>query len=357
VVLACRLVASVSPVLSDATGEGAWLTRHWAWLALGTVLLLLIIAFSIFTRYLRISLRLFMDTRMPMTAGLGNGLRLESEPHPFPSRDGTGLVGAFVDPPPGVAVRGIVVFAPEFDGDRHSAMNYTAGLPELGFRIFSFDFRGHGESSNDPSYRPTHWVTEHEVDDLLAAVAYAGSLPENRGLPIVLMGVSRGACAAVLATIHAPHVSALVLDGVFSTDLMVEGMMKRWAVIFASIHLARPSHPPEVFAILRVMTVLYAELKMRVRYPLVRKALTRLGDVPMLFIWGEADAYVDPYQRIKVYRAKSGVKQMWEVPGAKHNQGVVANPQGYRERIAAFLDARVRGSVRTGSEEVGDHGP
>jgi len=351
--LSHRLVASLPPILSDATAEGGWWARNWIWLALGTVVLLLSIAFSVFARYLRISLRLFMDTKMPMTAGLGTGRRIEAEPHSFPSLDGTGLVGAFIEPPADVPVRGIVVFAPEFNGDRHSAMNYTRGLPELGFRVFSFDFRGHGESSNEPSYRPTHWVTEHEVGDLLGALAYVGSLPESRGLPIVLMGVSRGACASVLATVQAPHVSALILDGVFSTDLMVESMMKRWAAIFASIHLARPSHPPEVFAILRVMTVLYAELKMRVRFPLVRKALTRLDDVPMLFIWGASDAYVEPHQRIKVYRAKSGVKQMWEVPGAKHNQGVVADPQGYCERIAAFLQSRVLGDGREGS----DRGP
>ncbi|MBN2582494.1 MAG: alpha/beta fold hydrolase, partial [Planctomycetes bacterium] len=212
-VLAYRLVACLSPILSDATDDGGWLAHHWPWLALGTIAILLSIAFSVFARYLRISLRLFMDTKMPMTAGLGNGRRINAEAHPFPSRDGTGLTGAFIEPPPGTPVRGIVVFAPEFNGDRHSAMNYTDGLPQLGLRVFSFDFRGHGESFCDPSYRPTHWVTEHEVDDLLGAVGYVGSLPENRGLPIVLMGVSRGACAAVLATVHAPHIAALVLDG------------------------------------------------------------------------------------------------------------------------------------------------
>ena len=344
------LTAWSSAALAAESDKGTWLTDNWPWVwpALATVCLLVVVLCLIFAKYLRISIRLFLDTKMPSTAGIGNGLNIGGEVHQFPSRDGTGLSGIFIEPPPGTPVRGTVVFAHEFNGDRNSALRYTAGLPEMGLRVMAFDFRGHGGSSNVTAYRPSHWVTDFEVDDLLGAIAYVGSLPESGDLPLCVIGVSRGACAAVLAAAQTRNVRALILDGVFSTDLMVESIMKRWAVIFASIHLARSNHPPEVFAILRVMTVLYAELTMRVRYPLVRRALTRLGDIPAFFLYGEGDAYIEKRQRIKVYQAKPGLKQMWEVPGAKHNQAVVADPDGYRKRIVEFLDKHL---LKTAQED------
>lgn len=314
-------------------------------IALAAVLaVLLTIALVFFIRYLRISLKLFMNTQMPMTAESGNHRALAGEVHEFPSRDGTSLMGAFIDPPPGVPVRGTVVFAPEFKGDRSSAARYTAGLPEIGLRVFSFDFRGHGESSDSGPYQPTHWVTDHEVNDLLGAVAYVESISGGADHPVAAMGVSRGACAAAVAAMHSPDIRVLAVDGLFSTDNMVESLMKRWAVIFAGITLVRKEHPPERFGILRVFTVLYAELKLRCRYPLVRKALPRLKDVPILFLYGEQDTYVDPDQRIKLYRVKPGIKQLSTIPGAKHNQGVVVDPEGYRRLVVEFLDQHMPGS-------------
>lgn len=321
------------------TQEAGLLQTTWPWLVLGAACVVLLILFVAFAKYLRISLRLFMNTQMPMTADLAAGQRVTGEVHEFPSRDGTSLMGVFIDPPAGAPVRGTIVFSHEFNGDRHGAARYTAGLTDLGFRVFTFDYRGHGASSNSGAYQPSHWVTDYEVNDLLAAVAYVEATTGQGGKqPVGIMGVSRGACAAAIAALHTPRIRTLVLDGVFSTDVMVEGLMKRWATIFSSIELVRPNHPAEAFGLLRVFTILYAELKLRCRYPIVRKAIARLKDVPVLFIYGNDDAYIDGDHRIKLYRAKPGGKQLWEVHGAKHNQGVVVNPEGYRRETAAFLD-------------------
>lgn len=322
-----------------ATVEAGWGWPHWLGLGLGGALVLaLMVAFA---RYLRLCLRMFLDMSMPMTAGIGNGDRVAGEVHSFPSRDGTSLRGVFIEPPPGAAVRGNIVFAHEFGGNRNNAARYAAGLPDAGFRVFTFDFRAHGESSNAEPYEPKHWVTEYEVNDLLAAVAYVEATVGHAGgesLPIGILGVSRGGCAAAIAALHTPKIRALCLDGLFSTDMLMESLMKRWAAIFATINLVRPNHPPEIFGILRVFTVLYAELKLRCRYPLVRKVLGRLADTPLLMIYGQDDTYLDSEHRIKLYRAKRGPKHLWEVPGAKHNQAVTADPEGYRREVVAFFE-------------------
>lgn len=312
--------------------------ESWLFWVLVAGLILAVVALGYFIRLLRITLRLFVSTQMPGTSDSANGHTVAGDLHPFPSRDGTGLVGAFIDPPPGTPIRGTIIFAPEFKGDLHTAARYTAGLVPLGYRIFTFDFRGHGRSDNCGTYQPMHWVTEHEVNDMLAAVGYVESTAPAAGHPIAVMGVSRGACAAAIAALYTPVIRVLVLDGLFSTDMMVESLMKRYAQIFASIHIIRPSHPAESFAFLRVFTLLYAELKLRCRYPLVRKIMPHLKRVPMLFVYGGDDTFIDEAQRIKLYRIKTGVKQLAVVPGARHNQAVAVDGETYNRLIGEFLD-------------------
>lgn len=328
--------SSLSPVVQAAELHPA----IWAMIALLAAVLLVVVV--MLAKYLPICIRVFLDTKMPMTADLGNGRPLSGEVHGFPSRDGTGLTGVFIDPPAGTPVRAVMVFAHEYRGDRTNAGRYTAALPEAGIRVFTFDFRGHGTANDQQhDYRSSHWVTDHEINDLLGAVAYVESLPESEGLPLGVMGVSRGACAAALTAMHTRMVRWLVLDGVFSTDLLVESLMRRWVLIFSKVRLAPRHYPRGFWPFLRAMTVLYAELKMRCRYPLVRKALIRLADVPVMFIWGQNDAYIEQAQRVALYRAKPGSKQLWEGRGAKHNQSVTEDPEGYRQNVVAFLDAHL----------------
>jgi pimeloyl-ACP methyl ester carboxylesterase len=333
---------------AGAPAAGAWET--WLpWVLLGVVCFLAVVLLGFLSRYLRISLRLFLNTDMPLTAGLGSDAPLGGEVHEFPGRDGAKLKGVFIDPPAGTPVRGTVVFAHEFKADRNNAARYTAGLPARGLRVFAFDFRGHGQSAPGGGYHPTHWATNYEVNDLLAAVAYVEATASRPDHPVGILGVSRGACAAVVAALHTPKIRVLVVDGLFSTDLLVESLMRRWATIFASINLVRPDHPAVILTILRVFTILYAELTTRCRYPLVRKAISRLRDVPMLFIYGDGDAYIDKDQRLALYRIKPGLKQLWEVPGAKHNQAVVAAPQQYHERVAEFFEKQLPAAGREGA--------
>jgi pimeloyl-ACP methyl ester carboxylesterase len=332
-----NFLTSLPLVLAEGVAEQSALWQSWVFWILVVLLLLIAVAFVYFVRLLRIALRLFVSTQMPGTSDAAlNGTPLAGELHPFPSRDGTGLVGLFIEPPPGVPVRGTVVFAHEYKGDLHTAARYTSGLGPLGYRVFAFDFRGHGQSDNSGTYQPMHWVTDHEVNDVLAAVGYVASMaPADH--PIGVMGVSRGACAAVIAALHTPKIRALVLDGLFSTDLMVESLMHRYAQIFASTHIIRHSQPIRSFAMLRVFVLLYAELKLRCRYPLVRRTLPHLKHVPTLFLYGGKDTFIDAEQWTALYRIKPGVKQLVVVPEARHNQAVLADPHVYARTIGEFL--------------------
>src|SRR5690606_24293332 len=87
---------------------------------------------------------------------------------------------------------GVVVFCHEFLGDRHSVHHYADHLRDLGFDVFTFDFRNHGESQSEPGYEPMQWVSDRDRRDLGAALAYLRTRPDRDPAGFGLFGVSRG---------------------------------------------------------------------------------------------------------------------------------------------------------------------
>jgi hypothetical protein len=65
--------------------------------------------------------------------------------------------------------------------------------------------------------------------------------------------------------------------------------------------------------------------------------MTRLRQ-PLLMIHGEADAYIKPMMARALFdRAAAAEKELWIVPGAKHNQAVHEVGAEYRGRILRFF--------------------
>lgn len=321
---------------ADAASEG------WIYWVLITLLVFLVVVaallIGILTKYLRLGINLFLDTPLPVTANLQDYTSPEGEVVTFPSLEGRSLTGMFINRPPGVSERGVVIFCHEFASDMRSAGRYARSLIDAGYTVFTFDFRGHGKSFMPPHFEPRHWPSNYEVNDILAAIAFVKSRVNTNGTGIGVLGISRGASAAVIASAIRPSVRCLVVDGVFSTDFSVDGLMKRWVQIFARVDLARADRSFLVYRVFRTLMLFYVELKCRCRFPSTRRALTKLDSVPILFIHGERDAYVPPEQTRVLYDLKPGVKDIWVCPGAKHNQAVATDPKTYAARVTGFFD-------------------
>ncbi len=339
VALGPYLLAAATPEAAGGSGVGAWLAENWLLLALlaggGVVVGALL---SVLARYLRLAVNIFLDTPLPLTANLQDYDLPTGEVVTFPSRDGRSLRGMVLDRPHGAPDRPTIIFCHEFGSDMLSAGRYAWPLVRAGYRVFTFDFRGHGRSFCPPQFEPRHWPSNHEVNDVLAAVAYVTSRPDLPGPGVGILGISRGASAAAVAAIISPHIRCLALDGVFSTDHSIDHLIRRWAEIFARINLVRPNTPDIAARLLRTLTIFYVELKLRCRFPSTKKALVRLDEVPALFIAGGRDAYVRPEHVRALHDLKPGEKALWVCPGAKHNQSVATDPDGYAEQLVRFFD-------------------
>jgi pimeloyl-ACP methyl ester carboxylesterase len=322
-------LAALSPEFGD----------HWLLLLLvGLAVTLLTFLVFVLVKYMRLGINMFLDTPLPMSTTPQNYAPPEGEIVSFPSLDGRSLRGMFIDRPPGLPDRGTVIFCHEFDSDMLSAGRYARALIDAGYTVFTFDFRGHGRSFTPPHYEPRHWPSNHEVHDVLAAIAYVAGRRDVSKTGLGLIGVSRGACAATMAAILTPVVRCLVVDGVFSTDLRIDQLMKRWVEIYSRIDIVSVDRTYLVYRFFRVLLMFYVELKCRCRFPSTCKALAKLESVPVLFISGERDTYVPPDETMAFFNMKPGPKEVWICPGAKHNQPVVTDPETYARKVASFFD-------------------
>ena len=110
----------------------------------------------------------------------------------------------------------LVVAIPGIGDLRASYRFLVPQLVDAGYRVASFDLRGHGESSSDFG----------EYDDVAAASDAIALIEELGGGPVILAGNSMGAAVAAIVAADRPDlVSALVLIGPFVRNVpMPPGM-------------------------------------------------------------------------------------------------------------------------------------
>jgi len=305
-------------------------------------------------KYVRISLNIMRTTKPPLARYPLDFEPLRGEAVGFPAFDGSRLAGMLVRAPAAAPSRGLVIFAHEFCADLHSCARYVRPLCEAGYDVLSFDFRGHGQSEGEADYTPRQWVTDRELSDIRGAIAFAGEWQRGQGRSddVGLFGISRGACAAILAAEDCPQIRAIVADGAFSTDRVIEHLMKRWAYIFASVKFLYENHPPAFWRFLRWCMMWFARREFRCTFPSVYQSLRRMSPRPILFIHGEKDSYLPVEQSRLLYAVAGQPKSLWIVPGARHNQAAVLRPDEYALITVRFFDRYLAGIAVPASESV-----
>jgi pimeloyl-ACP methyl ester carboxylesterase len=327
---------------------GSWLARNWALMAITlTCLSLMVFVLILVTKYVRICLNIFLDTSPPLMAVPRGDRPALGEIVRFRSFDGTSLRGQWIRGSRSAGYRGTIVFCHEFQSDMHSCLHYARPLREAGFDLFTFDFRGHGESSCPGRYRPLQWPSDKDMEDVLGACAYVESELESQGRPpeIGLLGISRGAGAGLLAAATDPCIKAIACDGAFSTKTTLVALMKRWAYIFARFRLVYQNHTETFWRFLLWLVLRFAQPKLGCKFPSVRRALAEMQPRAIFFIHGERDSYIRVEQARFLYDLAPSPKYLWIAPNAKHNKSVTVHPDPYARRTIAFFSKHLAGQA------------
>jgi len=234
----------------------------------------------------------------------------------FRSADGTRLRGWFLPARP--PVKGTVV---HFHGNAANITNHVVAvrwLPLRGYSVFTFDYRGYGESEGSPSRAGV-------LADGVAAIDHVRGRRDVDPDKLIVFGQSLGGAVAIgaLARAGTRGVKALVVEGAFASyretvRLLLDAGWLTW-----------PFQYPLAYG-------LFSDD--------LRPAddLPRLAEVPLLVVHGTHDRTVLPENGRQLYVAFPGRdKTLWEVPGAAH-MGIFGPAYGpWRDRLLDYLDAKV----------------
>ena len=242
---------------------------------------------------------------------------------------------------------GVIVFCHEYLGDRWSALAYIGHLRDLGFDLFSFDFRNHGQSDADRAYAPLQWLTAHEVADLRAALKYVRSRPDADPAGVGLFGVSRGGCASLCVGGKDPGVWGVATDGAFPTRGTMLAYILRWAEIYVGSKSFWRHVPIQAYHFLAWSSRKRVQRKLKCHFPDVERGTARLAPRPLFMIHGEKDSYIGPDIARGLFAAAGDPKELWIVPKAKHNRCREVAGAEYSDRVAAFFLASAPRVSRT----------
>ena len=237
----------------------------------------------------------------------------------FATDDGLNLFGTYY--PSEIPRRlGVVAFCHEFLGDRHTVHHYADDLRGLGFDVFTFDFRNHGESDSEPGHEPLQWVSDRDVRDLRAALDYLRSRPDADPAGAGLFGVSRGGGVALAVAGEDPSVWAVVTDGAFPTRGTMLAYILRWAEIYVRRPWVRALIPMTMYRYVGWVARKRSERLLDRRFPDLEQLVRRIGPRPWLAIHGAQDNYIGPEIARGLYDHALEPKRFWLVEGAKHNR-------------------------------------
>jgi pimeloyl-ACP methyl ester carboxylesterase len=253
----------------------------------------------------------------------------------FPTEDGYTLRGCYLSARP--PRRGVILFGLEFGSNRWAAVQYCDKLREAGFDVFAFEPRNQGESDKDESYSPLQWVTDKDLADMRAAVAYLKARPNAPADGVGILGVSKGGSVGLLVAADDPWVKCVATDGAYATYTTMVPYMRRWASIYSPRKWLQDRLPDWFYGTVGRVAIREAAARRAVQYLSVEKAAKRLRQ-PLLMIHGGADTYIKPTMAEKLFaRAGSKDKALWLVPQAKHNQALHTAGEEYHRRLLAFF--------------------
>jgi fermentation-respiration switch protein FrsA (DUF1100 family) len=260
----------------------------------------------------------------------------EAEDVRFPTSDGLTLAGCYLKAR--APRRGVILFGLEFGSNRWSCQPYCEHLLAAGYDVFAFESRGQGDSAAPVGYEPLQWVTDFEVHDAKAALAYLKGRPDADPDGIGFFGISKGAGAGLFAAARDPYVRCCITDGVFGAYTTLVPYMRHFFRIYNNHHRTQDLIPSWYFGLFSRPALRKIERQRGCRFAHLERALPRLRPRPLLMIHGGGDTYVKPEMARALYARAREPKELWIVDGAKHNLALHLVGDEYRRRVLEFFD-------------------
>jgi pimeloyl-ACP methyl ester carboxylesterase len=280
----------------------------------------------------------------PRWRGMNRGpadFGLHSETVSFDSIDGIPLKGWWL--PASSTPRAAVIVAHGIDHTRQVMLPRAAFLVRGGYDVLLIDLRGHGESGGtlvSPGLLETR--------DILGALRYIRSRGDKE--PVVVLGVSYGAVASLIAAAESHEIAAVVSDGAFPTGKGVSDDISRhylndsrtnfWVrALFLVSSFPGVARATALIYYFRTRTYLGPELLS------VIPSASHIR-VPVLLISGERDWIVPTDKARQILSAiPDNRKELVVIPNAVHDTTYSAAPMLYASTVLSFLGRYVKSNT------------
>ena len=194
---------------------------------------------------------------------------------------------------------------------------------KYGMNVLMPDLRGHGRSEGT--------YVGYGYHDRLDMITWIDRiLRRDPKAMIILHGISMGAATVMMTTGEQlpSNVKACIEDAGYSTAL------EEFAQVYNSLEEKPPVSADVLLPLLRGIARFRAgyDLGKASPYEAVQRSKT-----PTLFIHGEEDSFIPCWMMNKLFEAAACEKMSMLVPGAEHVMSVVADPEGYWNKVDCFL--------------------
>ncbi len=259
----------------------------------------------------------------PDAAGLGEPVRITGE-------GGVALVGRWH---PVAKALGTVILLHGYGRDKTQMLPAAHFLHQARMNTLAYDARAHGESGG--TMTTVGALEALDLGKVLDWLADKG-VHQNVGA----LGYSMGAATAVLTAARDPRLSAVAIEGCYSSLNALLGVA--FPVFF---HL--PSFPYAPLAVR--LTEWQAHISAADLRPVDQ--IARLGNRPVFIIGGMADRIATPGQTLDL--AHSALhSQLWLIPAARHVEGFETAPAEYKRRLTAFFQTALTSSLAGGWPQI-----
>jgi alpha-beta hydrolase superfamily lysophospholipase len=328
----------------------------WVWWlvgGLGAILGLLLIAFLaahawICWKYLWVVGRIFQEKPL-FIVPFGKPVE-DAEDVTIPSADGAMLRGCYLKSKS--PRKGVIFFGLEFGSKRWSCVEYCEFLREAGYDIFACETRGQGETPSVNGYEPLQWITEYEIIDYKAALAYLKSRPDADPRGAGLFGLSKGGGCGIFIGAEDPFLRCFVTDGIFGTLTTMVPYMAQWVMIYTKRKLLASMLPKWYLRMLAKKTMRRIEAERNVHYPSLARMLPKLAPRPLFMIHGGGDTYIKPDMARSLFDEAKQPKELWIVEKAKHNQAFQIAKAEYQRRVLEFFDKNLAAAPLSGEPKA-----
>lgn len=236
----------------------------------------------------------------------------------FKTEDKVQLKGWFITS--AVESEKTIIFMHGWGMNRADILKHTYFLRELGYNLFYFDFRALGESGGKTSS-----IGYLELKDIAAAIEFLKQTRPQFCAKIGLYGLSMGGMVAICEAARNTQIACVVAEASYYSFRRV---VSRWAWVKRRVPYF-PLMPIILHYIRKQLGVNPERFSPKYNIP-------KISPRPVFLIHGRYDNLVPAAQAKLLFKRAGEPKEIWLVPGAKHNQCAEVGGYEYKQRLADF---------------------